>query len=281
MKVSYYPGCSLLGTAKEYDDSTRAVCQALGVELEELEDWNCCGATSAHSIDDFLSLVLAARNLSLADKKGLDLVLPCAACYHKLKVAEKKLAQNPLPDFPYEGKVKIKHLLDLCSEEQILQRVKEKVGKPLCGLRVACYYGCLLVRPPKVTDAVACEDPQNMDKLMKLVGAESVTWSYKTDCCGGSLVLTRPDVVRKLIQKLLDMALEAGAECIVTCCPMCQFNLDTRQRGLFQKNGKDYAVPIFYFTELLGLALGLPGVEEWLKRHLVSPRELLMAKGLL
>lgn len=281
MRVSYYPGCSLEGTAREYDESTRAVCQALGIQLDELEDWNCCGATSAHSTSDFLSLALPARNLSLADGKGLDLVVPCAACYQRLKVAEKKLAQNPLPDFPYQGKVKVKHLLDFCSQEEVLQRVKEGVKKPLSGLQVACYYGCLVVRPPKVTDAVNYEDPQNMDELMNLLGAESVNWSYKTDCCGGSLVLSRPDVVRRLIRKLLDMALEAGAECLVTCCPMCQSNLEISQRGLSKEAGRDYRVPIFYFTELLGLALGLPRVEGWLKRHLVSPRELLSAKGLL
>jgi len=281
MRVSYYPGCSLEGTAREYDESTRAVCQALGIELDELEDWNCCGATSAHSTSEFLSLTLPARTLSLADGKGLDLVVPCAACYQRLKVAEKKLAQNPLPDFPYQGQVAVKHLLDFCSQEEVLQRIKEAVKKPLSGLRVACYYGCLVVRPPKVTDAVNYEDPQNMDELMNAVGAESVNWSYKTDCCGGSLVLSRPDVVRRLIRKLFDMAIEAGADCLVTCCPMCQSNLDTGERGLSKETGRDYRMPVFYFTELLGLALGLPGVEGWLKRHLVSPRELLSAKGLL
>jgi len=280
MKVSYYPGCSLLGTAKEYDQSTRAVCSTLGIELEELEDWNCCGATSAHSTDDFLSLALPARNLSLADEKGMDLIVPCAACFQRLKVAEKKLLEKPLPDFPYKGKAKVRHLLELLSEEEVLKQIKEKIRKPLSGLRVACYYGCLVVRPPKITDAADYEDPQSMDKLMKLAGAQSVSWSYKTDCCGGSPVLTRPDVVRRLIRRLLDMALEAGAECLVTCCPMCQGNLDTRQRELSEETGKDYHVPVFYFTELLGLALDLPQADDWLKHHLVNPKSLLEAKGL-
>jgi heterodisulfide reductase subunit B len=281
MRVSYYPGCSLEGTAREYDESTRAVCQALGIELDELEDWNCCGATSAHSTNDYLSLALPARNLSLADEKGSDLVVPCAACYQRLKVAEKRLAQSPLPDYPYQGNVSIKHLADFCSQEEVLQRIKEEVKKPLAGLRVACYYGCLVVRPPKVTDAINYENPGHMDEMMNMAGAESVNWSYKTDCCGGSLVLGRPDVVRRLIGKLLDMALEAGADCLVTCCPMCQSNLDTGEKGLSKETGRDYNVPIFYFTELLGLALDLPGAEGWLDRHLVSPRELLSAKGLL
>jgi heterodisulfide reductase subunit B len=281
MRVSYYPGCSLEGTAREYGDSAWAVCQALGIELEELEDWNCCGASSAHSTDDFLSLALPARDLSFADAKGLDLVAACAACYQRLKAAEKRLTQNPLPDFPYKGQIKIKHLLELCSEEEILQRVREGVKKPLSGLRVACYYGCLVVRPPKVTDATDFENPQNMDKLMNMVGAESVNWSYKTDCCGAGFTLSRPDIVRKLSGKILDMAMEAGAECIVTCCPMCQANLEMCQGALSRKTGGDYHIPTFYFTELLGIALDLTGSEQWLKRHLVNPKKLLIAKGLL
>jgi len=281
MRVSYYPGCSLEGTAREYGESASAVCQALGIELDELEDWNCCGASSAHSTNDFLSLALPARDLSSADAKGLDLAVPCAACYQRLKVAEKRLSQNPLPDFPYKGQIKVIHLLDLCSEEEILQRVREGVKKPLHGLRVACYYGCLVVRPPKVTDAANFEDPQNMDTLMNMVGAESVSWSYKTDCCGAGFTLSRPDVVRKLSGKILDMAIEAGTECVVTCCPMCQANLEMCQGALSRKTGRDYHVPTFYFTELIGLALGLPGLEQWFKRHLVNPRKLLGAKGLL
>jgi len=281
MRVSYYPGCSLEGTAREYGDSARAVCQALGIELDELDDWNCCGASSAHSTDDFLSLTLPARDLSFADAKGLDLVASCAACYQRLKTAEKRLMQNPLPDFPYKGQIKVKHLLELCSEEEILQRVREEVKKPLSGLRVACYYGCLVVRPPKVTDAIDFENPQNMDKLMNMVGAESVNWSYKTDCCGAGFTLSRPDIVRKLSGKILDMAMEAGAECIVTCCPMCQANLEMCQGALSRKTGRDYNIPTFYFTELLGIVLGLTGSDQWLKRHLVDPKKLLSKKGLL
>lgn len=281
MRVSYYPGCSVKGTAREYDESTRAVCQALEIELDELTDWNCCGATSAHCTNGFLALALPARNLSLAEKRGVDLVVPCAACYQRLKVAEKKAVNNPLLDFPYQGTINIKHLIDFCSQEEIFRLVRERLKKTLTGLRVACYYGCLVVRPPKVTDAIDYEDPQNMDQLVNLLGAESVSWCYKTDCCGGSLFFSRPDVVRRLIQKILDAALEAGAECVATCCPMCQSNLDIHQKELSIETGKDYSVPVFYFTELLGLALGSPGVDGWLRRHFVSPRGLLSARGLL
>ncbi|MFC2018595.1 CoB--CoM heterodisulfide reductase iron-sulfur subunit B family protein [Chloroflexota bacterium] len=281
MKVSYYPGCSLEGTASEYNESTKTVCQALGIELEELEDWNCCGASSAHSTNDYLSLALPARDLSLAADKGLDLIVPCAACFQRLKITEKRLIEKPLPGLAYNGKIKIRHLLDLCSDEEIRERIGEMVKKPLSGLRVASYYGCLVVRPPKYTDAVDYENPRNMDGLMKLVGAQSVKWSYKTDCCGGGLVMARPDVARRLVRKLVDGAIEAGANCLVTCCPMCQMSLESGQMALARQNGGDYRLPIFYFTELLGLAMDLPGVDGWRKKHLINTGALLAAKGLI
>lgn len=277
MKVSYYPGCSLRGTAREYDESIRDVCQALGIELAELDDWSCCGASSAHSTNDFLSVALPARNLTLAEKQGPDLVVPCSACYQRLKVAEKRLAQTPLPDFPYQGKVKVQHLLNFCSREEVAGRIKEKVKRPLSGLKVACYYGCLIARPPKVVDAVDYEDPREMDRLVESLEAEPVNWSYKTECCGGSLVLSLPGAARKMSQKLLDMAREAGADCLATCCPLCQSNLDTCQGQLAAQTGISYSIPVFYFTELMGLALGLPA--PWLKRHLVSPARVLSVMG--
>jgi len=275
MRVSYYPGCSLLGTAREYDESNRAVCGVLGIDLEELEGWNCCGASSAHSTDDFLSLALPARNITIAEGKGLDLIIPCSACFLRLKASERKLLETPFPDFPYQGNLKVKHLLNFLAEEENIQRIKEKVKRPLAGLKVACYYGCLIVRPPKVTGATEPEDPKEMDRLMAVLGAEVLEWSFKTDCCGGSLVLTRPDIADRLVERILNMAFEAGAEALVTCCPLCQSNLETCQRG------SSRYTPVFYFTELLGLALELPEVKRWLKRHLIDPRGLLATKGLI
>ncbi|MDO8716010.1 MAG: CoB--CoM heterodisulfide reductase iron-sulfur subunit B family protein [Dehalococcoidales bacterium] len=270
MRVSYYPGCSLEGTAKEFDVSTRAVCKALGIELQELEDWSCCGATSAHSTNDYLAVALPARNLTLAEKTGLDLVTPCAACFQRLKVAEKKLAEKPLAEFPYQGKIKIDHLLNLCTRPEAMEKIKSSVKKPLKGLKVVCYYGCLTTRPPKITDAVNYENPQNMDELILELGAESIDWSYKTACCGNSLVLGRADIVKTMVGKLLEKAREAGADAIVTCCPMCQSNLESGR-----------SMPVFYFTELMGMAMGLPGTEKWLKQHLVNPVPLASAKGLI
>ena len=283
MKASYYPGCSLHGTALEYEESTQAVCQALGIELKELYDWNCCGASSAHSTNEALAIALAARNLAMAEEANLDLVVPCAACFQRFKVAEKHIREEKEPtiDTPYQGKVPIKHLLDFLCEEEPLKVIQKKVKRSLTGLKAVCYYGCLTVRPPKITDAANCENPQSMDDLMTLLGAESSPWSYKTDCCGGSLMLSRTDIVVRLTGKLLQMAKEAGANCVVTACPLCQANLDTRQSEVSKELGKEYHLPVFYFTELLGLALGCEEVGEWSKRHIVDPGDLLKAHNLL
>jgi heterodisulfide reductase subunit B len=283
VKVSYYPGCSLHGTALEYEESTQAVCQMLGIELNELPDWNCCGASSAHSTYEALAIALPARNLAMAEEVGLDLIVPCAACFQRLKVAEKyiKEGKEPAIDTTYQGKVPIKHLLDFICEEELLEAVKEKIKKSLGGLKTVCYYGCLTVRPPKVTDAINCENPQTMDGLMSLLGTENYPWSYKTDCCGGSLMLSRTDIVVRLTGKLLQMAEEAGANCIVTACPLCQANLDTRQADVSKTLGKEMHLPIFYFTELLGLALGCEEAGQWMKRHIVDPVDLLVAHNLL
>ncbi|MCK4964407.1 MAG: CoB--CoM heterodisulfide reductase iron-sulfur subunit B family protein [Dehalococcoidia bacterium] len=283
MEVSYYPGCSLEGTAREYGESAEAIARLLGVEFHELDDWNCCGASSAHATDDELATALSTRNLEIADKAGLDLVVPCAACFQRLKKAEKELRDGKALTVadPYRGDFNIKHLVDFLWESVDTKLIKEKLKTPLTGLNPVCYYGCLITRPPLVTDAANPEDPQSMDGLMKELGADVKNWSYKTDCCGGNLILTRPDIAKKLVQKLLDMALAAGADCIVAGCPMCLANLDMKQAEISRETGKDYQVPIFYFTELMGLAFGEPSVDKWFKGHTVDPRPLLREKGLL
>jgi heterodisulfide reductase subunit B len=283
MEVSYYPGCSLEGTAREYGESAEVVSRLLGVEFHELDDWNCCGASSAHATDDGLATALSTRNLEIADKAGLDLVVPCAACFHRLKTAEKELRDGKaLPRTgQYRGDFSIKHLVDFLWESVDPGLIKERLKTPLTGLNPVCYYGCLITRPPRVTDASNPEDPQSMDLLMKKLGADVKNWSYKTDCCGGNLILTRPDIAKKLVQKLLDMALAAEADCIVAGCPMCFANLDMKQAEISRETGKEYRVPIFYFTELMGLAFGEPSVEKWFKGHTVDPRPLLREKGLL
>ena len=256
ISVSYYPGCSLDGTAKEYSESTEAICKTLGIALNELDDWNCCGSSSAHVKSDLLAVALPARNLEIADKASLDLVVPCAACYQRLKFAEKELLAGKDVEGitrKYEGNFSIKHIVDFVWEDIGEKTIDSKIKKPLKELKAVCYYGCLTARPPKITDARNPEDPQAMDKVMKSLGAEVKNWSYKTDCCGGNLILTRPDIARKLIQKLLDMAEEAGADCIVTGCPMCFSNLDSRQKEISKNIGKEYRTPIFYFSEFAGV----------------------------
>jgi heterodisulfide reductase subunit B2 len=282
--VSYYPGCSLDGTAREYGESVEAAARLLGVELRELEDWTCCGASSAHANNDGLAVALPASNLMRADKAGLDLVVPCAACFERLKVAEKALKSGK--DIAgisgkYDGKFNVKHMVDFIWDDVGEKSIKEKVKKPLSGLKTVCYYGCLITRPPKVTGAINPENPQAMDHLMKSLGADVRDWSYKTNCCGGSLMITCPDIARKMTTKLLDMAAEAGADCIVAGCPICQSNLDNYQSEISLDTKRKYEVPIFYFTELIGLALGDPSAKKWLSRHMVDPRPLLERKGLI
>jgi heterodisulfide reductase subunit B len=284
ISVSYFPGCSLDGTAREYNESTEAICKTLGVELKELPDWNCCGSSSAHVTSALLASALPARNLEIADRVGLDLVVPCASCYQRLKSAEKEMAAGKTIEgitLKYEGKFEIKHLTDFMWEDVGEKIISSKIKKPLKDLKPVCYYGCLTARPPKITDARYPEDPKAMDKVMKSLGADIKNWSYKTDCCGGNLILTRPDIAMKLIQKLLDMAEEAGADCIVTGCPMCFSNLDSRQKDIFKHSGKKYNTPIFYFSELMGLAFDEPDIMRWLKRHMIDIRPLLQKKGLI
>jgi heterodisulfide reductase subunit B len=281
-EISYYPGCSLHGTAREYDDSIRGVSSILGIQLHELEDWTCCGASSAHCTDEDLAIDLAARNLAIAEKGNKVLLIPCVACYSRFKAAEKTYEEHPEKiHFSYKGNVPIRYALDFFCDEPVLEEIKKKVNKPLFGLKVVCYYGCLTVRPPKVTRIKEYENPQHMDRLMELLGAEPIPWSYKADCCGASLTLTRTDIVRKLSGKLLSMAKEAEADCLVTGCPMCQANLDTRQEELEKEVGEKYDLPILYFTELMGLALGHKDVKKWLGRHITDPIKVLSSKGLI
>jgi heterodisulfide reductase subunit B len=289
-KYAFYPGCTLHSTGVEFGLSSELVCDALGLEMVEIDDWNCCGASSAHSMDHTLFLALPARNLVKAQETGLaDLAIPCAACYSRLAAADLALQQDEafrarlesVLDFEYEGRVRPRSLLDILANDLSREQLAGQVAKPLAGLKVASYYGCLLVRPPAYTGLWDDpEHPQSMDYVSELLGAEVVAWSYGVDCCGGSLTLNRSDVVVHLVDKLARAAREAGAEALVTACPMCMANVDGRQkyRGgppLPRPAKPDYEpLPIFYFTELMALAYGLP-LAKALGKHLVDPRPLL------
>jgi heterodisulfide reductase subunit B2 len=282
LKVSYYPGCSLHGTAKEYDQSVKAVSRALGIELKEVDDWSCCGATSAHSTNFKLSIALPARNLAAAEKNGMDVMVPCAACFNRFKTAEHhlkadKALKSEIEEIiggKYQGGIAIRNPIDIICKDIGLDALAGKVQKKLAGLKPVSYYGCLLLRPPEVCEFDDYENPVLLDKILNTLGADARPWSYKTDCCGGSLTISRTDLVGKMVDKLMSMAREAGANCVVTACPVCMANLDMRA-------GEHVRLPVFYFTELIALALGLQGPESWFKLHNVDPRPLLKSLALI
>jgi heterodisulfide reductase subunit B len=283
MKVSYYPGCSLEGSARDYQESVEGVCKRLGIELVELEDWNCCGATAAHSLKHRASIELPGRNLVLAENAGHDLVAPCPMCFNRLKTAEKALLKEPTGQYRYtiKGNVRIWDLADFMAREEVLKLIASKVANPLKGVKAVCYYGCMTSRPPKITDAKNCENPVSMDRIVERLGAEAIDWPYKTDCCGASHVVDRPDMVFKMVGKLYQRALEVGANCIVVSCQMCQANLDMYQDKIGEQMGRAVYLPIIYFTELVGLAMKERQVETWLSRHFVDPLKFFGDQGLL
>jgi heterodisulfide reductase subunit B len=282
LKVSYYPGCSLHATGREYDESVKAVSKALDIELNEIDDWSCCGASSAHMTNFKLSVALPARNIIAAEKDALDVMVPCAACFNRFKSAQYHLKNNEalradvegIIGEEYKGSVAVRNPIDIIYNDIGVDKLSEVVTQKLEGLKPVSYYGCLLLRPPEVCEFDDYENPVIMDKLMTSLGAESRKWSCKTDCCGGSLTLGKTEIVKRLIDKLMTMAREAGANCIVTACPVCFANLDTRA-------SENVVLPAFYFTELIALALGLEGSDAWFKMHNVDPRPLLSSLGLI
>jgi heterodisulfide reductase subunit B len=279
--TTYYPGCSLHSTGIEYQLSTQAIFTALGMEMAEAKDWNCCGATPAHSAGNFLSHALPLRNLIIAEQTGEQVILPCAACYNVFRRTH-HFMQQATPEAEevnrevaeivgtkYQGKLAVRHLLEVFTEEDMLNKFKFSSLKPLRGLKLATYYGCLLVRPAEEVAFDDPEQPRKLDMLVESLGAEAVPWSYKTDCCGGSMAIPRPEIVTQMANNLVEAARRAGAEAIVTACPLCQANLDTRQ------NSVQKALPVLYFTELMAAALNLPNQEKWLRKHIVDPGNLL------
>lgn len=278
---AYYPGCSLHSTGLEYGLSSKAVFTHLGLELKELPGWNCCGASSAHSIDHQMSVALPARVLGLAQDNGGDLVTPCAACFNRLKGTDYTLRNDEkiraqieeIADFRFTGEVKIRPLLAVLYQDYGIDRIAEQVRKPLDSLKVVTYYGCLLVRPPQVTQFDDPDDPHIMTELLDAVGVQVMRWSYATDCCGAGLSLSRADIVQSLVGKLVAHAREAGAEAIATACPLCQVNIEMRQVDVNK-------MPAFYFTELLGLAFELAESNQWWRKHLIDPRPLLISSAL-
>lgn len=290
MKYAYFPGCSLHSTAKEYDLSTKAVADTLGIELIEIPDWICCGATPAHITMHLLSLALPVKNLIQARKMdSYEVVTCCAACFSRLKIANHFMANDlghrervsEIVGEPYKGEVKVRHFLDVLINVYGLKNLSQRVIKKLDKLRVACYYGCLLTRPPEITQLDDLEEPHLMDDLMEVLGVGVVNWPYKTECCGASFSLTKTEIVLKLSCDILQMAQDEGAQVIVVACPLCQSNLDLRQSMINKRFAKNFNIPILYFTQLVGLALGLDPRKLGLNKHIVNPLRLMKAAGVL
>jgi heterodisulfide reductase subunit B len=287
-KYAYYPGCSLHSVSKDYDRSFRAVCAALEIELEEPRGWVCCGSSSAHATSRLLAGALPLYNLALAARAGhQQLVVPCAACLSRFKHAQHDVAESPalaaelaevLGEKPELG-VAALHPLQVLGERLAQQDFGARVVRDLEGLKVACYYGCLLTRPAKVMKFDEPEYPRSMDRIVKRCGARPLDWGCKTDCCGASFSLTLTEMVHAMTGRVLRAALEAGANCVAVGCTLCHTNLDARQREIEDRTGKPIGLPIFYFTDIVGLALGLSPKALGLRKHIVSPRPLLDGLG--
>ncbi|NIQ39802.1 MAG: heterodisulfide reductase subunit B [Proteobacteria bacterium] len=290
MRYAYFPGCSLSASAQDYDMSFKWVCRFLGIELQEVRDWVCCGASSAHATSHLLSVAIPAISLSHAEQSGFDqLTAPCLACLSRMKAANQKLETdkelmnqvNDLLEGEYRGSVGVFHPLELFLKDVGLDAIGDKVDKRLPGLKVACYYGCVLTRPPKVCRFDNTEYPVSMDNILRSAGLETLDWAYKTECCGVSMTLTRADIVVHLTHKILRAAKEVGADVIAVCCPLCHANLDMRQNQIADKYGERFDIPVLYFTQLLGIMYGAYSGELGLNRLMVSPQKALERYGIL
>jgi heterodisulfide reductase subunit B2 len=284
MSFGYYPGCSLHATAKEYGASMEAVCKVFNIKLQEVDDWNCCGATPAHTTKEELGIALPYANIVNASKQGLqNLVAPCAACYNRLKVADYEVHHSKDIKARMEfvigetavNDLRIMNILEFFKEQFAIRNLQSEIKQPLKDLKIASYYGCLLVRPGKILQFDDEEDPTSMDDLISVIGATPIQWSSKTECCGGSHAIPMKGIVLDLVKKILDSAKNTGADCIAVACPLCQANLDMRQNQINKKYGTNFNIPVLYITQLIGLALGIPFKELGLDSHFINPNAIL------
>ncbi len=285
MDIAYYPGCSLKASAELYDAQNKKVFDTLGIHLKEIEDWNCCGATSAGKINDFLAVAMPARNLGIAEATGLsEMVIPCSACYSRTLVAqtymekdaELKADINEELSAKIQGTIKVSSILEVLLTKVESGELKEKVSQKLKGLKPVCYYGCILTRFPidvPVPDNV--ENPQGMEKILKVLGAKALDWSYKTDCCGASAAVNDNETANHLMSRIMKDAVARGANCFVVTCPMCQLNMDAFQDQFCQAHGIEERIPVYFLTELIGLATGMSAEDLQIDRHFVESTKLL------
>ncbi|MDR2171376.1 MAG: CoB--CoM heterodisulfide reductase iron-sulfur subunit B family protein [Planctomycetaceae bacterium] len=282
MDVGYYPGCALHGSSFDYERSVHSCMGVLDVGLRELDDWICCGATAAHNINKKLAAALPARNLAIAERDGLDMVLaPCPMCSMELikvsnLVKADEVVRRELSDIVEDevtGKTEVINLI------QIFQRIgydniKSKITKRLEGYKPACYYGCLLTRPPKELNFDDCEQPTSMENLLRELGAEPVDeWNYKTECCGAGLTLADDSVIIDLTYKILANAKKNGANCMVVACPMCHVNLDMKQSTIEKIKKDKIDLPVYYLSDLVGVALGISEEELCVNKHFVKSKQ--------
>lgn len=279
-EYAYFPGCSLEKMALSYHLSAVETTRKLGVELKELEDWNCCGATTYFHVDELLAYTLAARNLAMAEKEGLDLVAPCSACYKNSYFTNVYLKEDPElaehinyaleeDNLQYSGNISVRHLIEVFVHEVGLEEVKSKISRPLEGLRVAPYYGCQIVRPKK--DGEDVEQPQFFEDLLSAIGADPIEYyPLKIYCCGGSLILTSRRAALNMVRNLLQTAVDHYADVIATACPLCQINLECYQNQVNQEFGTDLSIPVMYFTQLVGLTMGIDPKSLGIGKELVS-----------
>jgi len=283
MKLGYYPGCSSAGTAKEFDTSLKEVFSALQVDLEELKDWSCCGATSAHVTSHLLSVALPARNLLLAKNQGFEeLLAPCAACYSRLVSSQREMKLDESVRMKVEDLLeeKVSNGLEVINLIQIfnkigLDKIKEKKQADISKIKVACYYGCLLVRPVEVALADDMESPDSMEAIVRAAGGKTIDWNFKTECCGAAHSIAHTNIVEKLSKGIIDNAEKHGADVIVVACPMCHSNLDMRQLNIV-KDFKDHkTIPVLYLSQLIGLAMGIDDKKLGFEAHYINPKPLL------
>lgn len=278
-QYAYYPGCSLESLAMSYHVSSIEAARELGVELKEIEDWNCCGATAYFHVDELLAYTLVARNLALAEKENLDFVAPCSGCYKNAYFTNAYLQQDPdlaehinyaleEDNLHISGPINVRHLIEVFVEDVGFEEIKKRVSRPLKDLRVAPYYGCQLVRPKKDSEDV--ENPQFFEELLSAIGADPVEYGSKTRCCGGSLIITNREAALDMVYKLLQDAANREADVIATTCPLCNVNLELYQKQVNREFGTEFSIPIMYFTQLLGLALGIASGRLGIGKELVS-----------
>jgi len=283
MRMPYYPGCTLNTKGKGFDNSARASARELGLELVELETWNCCGATFPLLVDNMLDLAGPARVLVSARQEGQRLAVACSTCYNVLKRTNRVIRENPdsreklnfFIEADYSGDLEVLDLLQIFRDDIGFDEIKEAVKKPLSGLKVAAYYGCMVLRPP---DEVAYDDPEHpraLDDLITALGAEAVDYPHKGECCGAYLAIKSAEVTAEMSFRILDSARQNGAQLVATNCPLCQFNLDRMQKAMGRRHAGFQPIPILYFTQLLGIALGLDSEGFELDRHYVDPRPVL------